>query len=155
MLLTFCVGNKVLALYASRSCNKMRYSLGIILFYLLSFLQFVSCRQPYAKWLISVNFISATWVYRLLLMCLCVCVSVADTIKEVLMGYHDRISSLEDVKFDLEYAVKKKDYEVELCCFGWQVLSLRIYLLLAICVQAFPFKFMFLNFNPKIKHKLK
>ncbi|XP_021941849.1 troponin I isoform X8 [Zootermopsis nevadensis] len=35
-----------------------------------------------------------------------------DTIKCVLMDYHERISSLEDVKFDLEYAVKKKDFEI-------------------------------------------
>jgi hypothetical protein len=70
-------------------------------------------------------------------MCLCVCVSVADTITRVLMDYHERISSLEDVKFDLEYAVKKKDFEVEFCCFGWQVLSLRIHLHLVIYVQAF------------------
>jgi hypothetical protein len=45
------------------------------------------------------------------------CVSDADTITHVLQEYHERISSLEDVKFDLEYAVKKKDYEVELCYF--------------------------------------
>lgn len=53
----------------------------------------------------------------LLLICLsvCVCVSDADTITRILQDYHERISSLEDVKFDLEYAVKKKDYEVELC----------------------------------------
>lgn len=42
-----------------------------------------------------------------------VCVSVAETIKRVLRDYHARISTLEDEKFDLEYAVKKKDYEVE------------------------------------------
>jgi hypothetical protein len=48
---------------------------------------------------------------------MCVCVSDADTITHVLQQYHERISSLEDVKFDLEYAVKKKDYEVELCYF--------------------------------------
>jgi hypothetical protein len=47
------------------------------------------------------------------------CVSDADTITHVLEEYHERISSLEDVKFDLEYAVKKKDYEVELCCFSF------------------------------------
>jgi hypothetical protein len=40
-------------------------------------------------------------------------VSVAETIKRVLRDYHARISTLEDEKFDLEYAVKKKDYEVE------------------------------------------
>jgi hypothetical protein len=33
------------------------------------------------------------------------------------MDYHERINSLEDVKFDLEYAVKKKDFEVELCYY--------------------------------------
>jgi hypothetical protein len=40
-------------------------------------------------------------------------VSVAETIKRVLRDYHARISTLEDEKFDLEYAVKKKDFEVE------------------------------------------
>ncbi|PNF35071.1 Troponin I [Cryptotermes secundus] len=35
-----------------------------------------------------------------------------DTITRILQDYHERISSLEDVKFDLEYAVKKKDYEI-------------------------------------------
>ena len=39
--------------------------------------------------------------------------SVTETIKRVLKDYHERISTLEDEKFDLEYAVKKKDYEVE------------------------------------------
>ncbi|XP_069675400.1 troponin I [Periplaneta americana] len=36
-----------------------------------------------------------------------------DTIKRVLKDYHERINSLEDAKFDLEYAVKKKDYEID------------------------------------------
>jgi uncharacterized protein (UPF0335 family) len=40
-------------------------------------------------------------------------VSVTETIKRVLKDYHERISTLEDEKFDLEYAVKKKDFEVE------------------------------------------
>lgn len=40
--------------------------------------------------------------------------SVTETIKRVLRDYHERISTLEDEKFDLEYAVKKKDFEVEL-----------------------------------------
>ena len=44
--------------------------------------------------------------------CMCVCVSVTETIKRVLRDYHERISTLEDEKFDLEYAVKKKDFEV-------------------------------------------
>ncbi|KDR22759.1 troponin I-like isoform X6 [Zootermopsis nevadensis] len=35
-----------------------------------------------------------------------------DTIKRVLRDYHARISTLEDEKFDLEYAVKKKDFEI-------------------------------------------
>ena len=39
--------------------------------------------------------------------------SVTETIKRVLKDYHERISTLEDEKFDLEYAVKKKDFEVE------------------------------------------
>lgn len=43
----------------------------------------------------------------------CLCVSVTETIKRVLRDYHERISTLEDEKFDLEYAVKKKDFEVE------------------------------------------
>jgi hypothetical protein len=44
-------------------------------------------------------------------------VSVAETIKRVLRDYHERISTLEDEKFDLEYAVKKKDFEVEFVSF--------------------------------------
>lgn len=36
-----------------------------------------------------------------------------ETIKRVLKDYHSRINQLEDEKFDLEYAVKKKDFEVE------------------------------------------
>lgn len=55
---------------------------------------------------------------------MCVCVSVADTIKRVLRDYHERISTLEDEKFDLEYAVKKKDFEVELVSFETSVFFL-------------------------------
>jgi len=51
-------------------------------------------------------------------------VSVTETIKRVLKDYHERISTLEDEKFDLEYAVKKKDFEVE---FGFTtVVRLRM-----------------------------
>lgn len=35
-----------------------------------------------------------------------------ETIKSILKQYHDRIGKLEDVKFDLEYQVKRKDMEV-------------------------------------------
>ncbi|EEB18164.1 Troponin I, putative [Pediculus humanus corporis] len=35
-----------------------------------------------------------------------------ESIKRILREYHQRIANLEDVKFDLEYAVKKKDYEI-------------------------------------------
>lgn len=35
-----------------------------------------------------------------------------DTLKRVLREYHTRIASLEDKKFDIEYIVKKKDFEV-------------------------------------------
>jgi len=35
-----------------------------------------------------------------------------DTVKRVLREYHNRISALEDKKFDIEYVVKKKDFEV-------------------------------------------
>lgn len=35
-----------------------------------------------------------------------------ETVKRVLREYHNRITALEDQKFDLEYVVKKKDYEV-------------------------------------------
>ncbi|KAK2587093.1 hypothetical protein KPH14_002860 [Odynerus spinipes] len=35
-----------------------------------------------------------------------------ETVKRVLREYHNRITSLEDQKFDLEYVVKKKDYEI-------------------------------------------
>lgn len=35
-----------------------------------------------------------------------------ETIKRVLRDYHTRISALEDKKFDIEYIVKKKDFEV-------------------------------------------
>jgi hypothetical protein len=69
----------------------------------------------------------------------CLCLSVCarphtDSIKRVLEDYHERINSLEDVKFDLEYAVKKKDYEVELS--GELVnFCLEIYLFLVVYVQ--------------------
>jgi hypothetical protein len=46
-------------------------------------------------------------------MSVCLYVPVTETIKRVLRDYHARISTLEDEKFDLEYAVKKKDFEVE------------------------------------------
>lgn len=36
----------------------------------------------------------------------------AEAIKRVLKDYHSRIAALEDKKFDLEYVVKRKDYEV-------------------------------------------
>jgi len=39
--------------------------------------------------------------------------NLLDSIKRVLRDYHERINNLEDAKFDLEYAVKKKDYEVQ------------------------------------------
>lgn len=32
--------------------------------------------------------------------------------KRIIKEYYDRINRLEDRKFDLEYAVKKKDFEV-------------------------------------------
>jgi hypothetical protein len=35
-----------------------------------------------------------------------------DKLKKVLNDYHNRITQLEDEKFDLEYLVKKKDFEV-------------------------------------------
>ncbi|XP_011707568.1 PREDICTED: troponin I isoform X9 [Wasmannia auropunctata] len=35
-----------------------------------------------------------------------------ETLKRVLREYHNRISSLEDKKFDIEYVVKKKDFEI-------------------------------------------
>lgn len=35
-----------------------------------------------------------------------------ETLKRVLREYHNRISALEDKKFDIEYVVKKKDFEV-------------------------------------------
>lgn len=35
-----------------------------------------------------------------------------DTLKRVLREYHNRITALEDKKFDIEYIVKKKDFEV-------------------------------------------
>lgn len=35
-----------------------------------------------------------------------------DTVKRVIKEYYDRITKLEDQKFDLEYLVKKKDFEV-------------------------------------------
>ncbi|XP_011161746.1 troponin I isoform X5 [Solenopsis invicta] len=35
-----------------------------------------------------------------------------ETVKRVLREYHNRISALEDKKFDIEYIVKKKDFEI-------------------------------------------
>jgi hypothetical protein len=35
-----------------------------------------------------------------------------DTVKRVIKEYYDRIMKLEDQKFDLEYCVKKKDFEI-------------------------------------------
>jgi hypothetical protein len=35
-----------------------------------------------------------------------------ENIKRVLREYHSRITALEDKKFDIEYVVKKKDFEV-------------------------------------------
>jgi hypothetical protein len=65
----------------------------------------------------------------------CVC-PLTDTIKRVLVDYHERINSLEDVKFDLEYAVKKKDFEVELWCTSTvDNFCLENYLFLVIYVQ--------------------
>lgn len=59
-------------------------------------------------------------------LCVCVCLSVADTIKRVLRDYHARISTLEDEKFDLEYAVKKKDFEVEFVYLQRRVLFVSL-----------------------------
>lgn len=38
-------------------------------------------------------------------------------IKRVIKEYYDRITKLEDQKFDLEYLVKKKDFEVRRSSF--------------------------------------
>ena len=35
-----------------------------------------------------------------------------ESIKSVLKSYHERICKLEDAKFDLEYVVKRKDFEI-------------------------------------------
>ncbi|XP_017879201.1 troponin I isoform X11 [Ceratina calcarata] len=35
-----------------------------------------------------------------------------EALKRILRDYHNRITALEDQKFDLEYVVKKKDYEI-------------------------------------------
>lgn len=40
-----------------------------------------------------------------------------DTIKRAIKEYYDRITKLEDQKFDLEYVVKKKDFEVRRSSF--------------------------------------
>jgi len=39
-------------------------------------------------------------------------INYTETLKRVLREYHNRISALEDKKFDIEYVVKKKDFEV-------------------------------------------
>lgn len=60
-----------------------------------------------------------------------------ENIKRVLREYHTRIAALEDKKFDIEYLVKKKDYEVhsskkkekKLCCLLWarhRAVSVRV-----------------------------
>jgi hypothetical protein len=64
-------------------------------------------------------------------------VSIAETIKRVLRDYHERISTLEDEKFDLEYAVKKKDFEVELLSFQTSVFLRMTSLSLSRCFS-FP-----------------
>ncbi|KYN38199.1 Troponin I [Trachymyrmex septentrionalis] len=46
-----------------------------------------------------------------------------ETVKRVLREYHNRISALEDKKFDIEYVVKKKDFET-ICSAYWNRLSL-------------------------------
>lgn len=38
----------------------------------------------------------------------------ADLIKKTLTAYHQRINRLEEEKFDLEYIVKRKDFEVRI-----------------------------------------
>jgi Troponin len=40
-----------------------------------------------------------------------------DTARNVCRDYHKRINDLEDKKFDLEYFVKKKDFEVSIINF--------------------------------------
>jgi len=75
----------------------------------------------------------------------CVC-PLTDSIKRVLVDYHERINSLEDVKFDLEYAVKKKDFEVELWCTSTvDNFCLEIYLFFFsdICTGCFMFSYCF------------
>jgi hypothetical protein len=66
-------------------------------------------------------------------------VSVADTIKRVLRDYHERISTLEDEKFDLEYAVKKKDFEVELVSFETSVFFFFLRMTSCVAAQFFSF----------------
>jgi len=41
--------------------------------------------------------------------------AVVATIKSYLKEYHKRIAGLEAEKFDLEYEVARKDYEVPFC----------------------------------------
>lgn len=36
-----------------------------------------------------------------------------EKLKKIAKDYHSRIARLEDEKYDLEYVVKKKDFEVE------------------------------------------
>lgn len=38
----------------------------------------------------------------------------ADDLRKVCLMYHERIHGLEDCKFDVEYIVKRKDYEVRI-----------------------------------------
>lgn len=45
-----------------------------------------------------------------------------ETLRNLCAQFHERLSSLEDQKFDLEYAVTKKDFEARFECLSYTIL---------------------------------
>lgn len=94
--------------FSTSMCNTICY-LIINLSHIQSiYLMTIKGWNTFLKYLYTLQF---TAYFKPLFLFCCIC-HVIDTVRTVCRDYHTRIGNLEDVKFDLEYVVKRKDMEV-------------------------------------------